>query len=116
MGARAVQLVVRRWSTHGGTERYVHGLSHWLTKEGWRPTVWCVGQDRPAEGVDLRVLGPSGRGRMGHLLAGVLRFNTTLETVILVNCNIDAEGAMALGAANCHRRRRLLVRSWPWSA
>ena len=36
---------------------------------------------------------------VARLLAGVLKYNTTLETLVLVGCGIDAEGAVALEVA-----------------
>ena len=75
-----VHLVVRRWSTHGGTERYVHGLAHWLVRRGVRTTVWCHELDlaAPPE-VDVRAVGPGGRGRLGRLLAGMMRARKVTE-------------------------------------
>jgi len=71
--AGPVDLVVRRWSTHGGTERYVHGLARWLVDRGVDTTVWCHEQQLAADGVRVRTHGPGGRGRLGRLLAGVIR-------------------------------------------
>ena len=68
---RTVALVVRAWSTHGGTERYCHGFARWLVRQGVEPHVWCHRVDLPAEGVVLHSLRPRGRGRMGRMLATV---------------------------------------------
>jgi len=67
-----VQLVVRAWSTHGGTERYCHGFAQWLVARGVRPRVWCQRVDLPPGAVDLQPLTPQGRGRVGRLGATVL--------------------------------------------
>ena len=44
-----------------------------------------------------------------RLLAGVLKFNTTLDAVTLVGCGIDAEGAMALEIALSHNSSLLTI-------
>lgn len=66
---RGVVLAVRAWSTHGGTERYCHGFSHWLMERGVHPEVWCQRIDLPSDGVRLRALRPVGRGRIGRMFA-----------------------------------------------
>lgn len=62
-------LVVKRLSTHGGTERFVSGLAAWLAGRGHQVDAWCVGVDTPVEGVEVRSLGWAGRGRLGRLVA-----------------------------------------------
>lgn len=66
------RIVVRSWSTHGGTERYCVGLVRWLGRRGVRPTVWCHAVDHPSEGVELRRLPIRGRGRVGRLLGSAV--------------------------------------------
>ena len=68
---RPVALVVRAWSTHGGTERYCHGFAQWLVQQGIEPHVWCHRADLPDDGVVLHALEPRGRGRMGRMLASL---------------------------------------------
>jgi len=68
-----VELVVRSWSTQGGTERYVHGLARWLVERDVETTVWCHQVDRPTSDVRVVQMGPGGRGRLGRLLAGAIR-------------------------------------------
>ena len=57
-------LIVRRLSTHGGTERFVHGLTGWLLAAGHRVTVWCAAVDDSVSGADVESLGWLGRGRL----------------------------------------------------
>ena len=57
-------LVVRRLSTHGGTERVAHGFARMLVAAGHSVDVWCAGVDVPVEGVTIRPLAVGGRGRM----------------------------------------------------
>lgn len=67
-----VALVVKRLSTHGGTERFVSGLSAFLAEQGHRVEVWCSGVDAGAPrvaGVEVRDLPVSGRGRILKMLA-----------------------------------------------
>lgn len=66
-----VALLVRRLSTHGGTERFVCGLSRWLAAAGHDPHVWCTGADAggAGEGVTVHHLRAGGRGHTLKLLS-----------------------------------------------
>ncbi len=62
-------LLVRRLSTHGGTERFVHGLARHARDQGHAVRVYCAAVDDPVEGVEVEPLRLAARGRVGKLLA-----------------------------------------------
>lgn len=62
-------LVVRRLSLNGGTERFVAGFARHAHAAGHQIDVWCFGADFTIDGVVVRKLGPSGRGRLGRMWA-----------------------------------------------
>ena len=62
-------LVVRRLSHDGGTERYVSGLAAHAVESGHHIVVWCQGVDHAIPGVEVRLLQPQWRGRIGRMLA-----------------------------------------------
>jgi len=64
-----LSLLVRRLSTHGGTERFVHGLAGWLLAQGHEVHCWCAAVDAPIAGVQVHLLPLRARGRVGKLLA-----------------------------------------------
>ena len=62
-------LIVRTLGTHGGTERFVHGLAVWLRDAGARVDVWCVSVEQPVAGVTVRRMPFHARGRPWKLWA-----------------------------------------------
>jgi UDP-glucose:(heptosyl)LPS alpha-1,3-glucosyltransferase len=62
-----VGLVLRRLSTHGGTERFTTGFVRWLLAQGHGVDVWCAGVDELPEGARFRPLDAGGRGRIWRM-------------------------------------------------
>lgn len=62
-------LIVRTLGTHGGTERFVHGLCAWLRDAGHAVDVWCARVEIPVPGVQVRPLPIRARGRAWKLWA-----------------------------------------------
>jgi UDP-glucose:(heptosyl)LPS alpha-1,3-glucosyltransferase len=62
-------LVVRRLSTDGGTERFVHGLAGHLVAHEHQVHVWCLAVDKPVEGVFVHLQNSRARGRVWKLRA-----------------------------------------------
>lgn len=62
-------LLVRTLSTQGGTERFVHGLARHLLAHGHEVTAWVLAVEQEIEGVQVRRLSASARGRVGRLRA-----------------------------------------------
>lgn len=62
-------LIVRTLGTHGGTERFVHGLSGWLRDAGHQVEIWCAAVESPVDGVTVNHLPMHARGRAGKLWA-----------------------------------------------
>ena len=62
-------LIVRTLGTHGGTERFVHGLATWLLRAGHDVDVWCAAVTEPIPGVRVQPLRVRARGRAWKLWA-----------------------------------------------
>ncbi len=62
-------IVVRRLSTHGGTERFVRGFVDVARDQGHELRVWALEAGDEPDGVEVNVARFQGRGRMGHMLA-----------------------------------------------
>ena len=62
-------LIVRTLGTHGGTERFVHGLSAHLVAAGHAVDVWCAAAEDIPPGVQARPLAVRARGRAWRLWA-----------------------------------------------
>lgn len=59
-------LVVRRISTQGGTERFVHGFAQYLVAQGHEVRAHVLERGEDLDGVDIFVAPRAGRGRVGH--------------------------------------------------
>lgn len=64
-----IGLVVRRLSTHGGTERFALGFAEHAREQGHEVLAWVLEQGEEPDGVEVRVAPRRGRGRMGRLQA-----------------------------------------------
>jgi len=59
-------LVVRRLSTQGGTERFVHGFARYLVARGHEVRAQVLEHGDHLDGVEVCVAPRAGRGRVGH--------------------------------------------------
>ncbi len=109
-----VDIVVRRLSTQGGTERYGLGFVRWLVKRGVRVRVWCHDAAVSIPGAEVHRVLARGRGRAGRLLATawsarqIPRDGVTLGLCRVPNMDVFRAG----GGAHASAMRRLGT----WSA
>jgi len=67
-----IALIVRRFTTQGGTERFVHGLAHWLVRQGHDVHLFChevATEATPLEGATIHLHPTRARGRIAKLRA-----------------------------------------------